>query len=122
MTTYEELYERLKKEKLQVTAGLEQLKIGGQRGEERREGTPFGKSEEEASEAFELEKRLALEQKLNGTLTRINRAIDKYETGTYGLCDSCGRPIENERLEALPQASLCLNCKAQKAKNAKGAI
>ncbi|MEA3253840.1 MAG: TraR/DksA C4-type zinc finger protein, partial [Chloroflexota bacterium] len=117
-----ELYERLKKEKLQVTVGLEQLKTGGQRGEERREGSPFGKREEEASEAFELEKRLALEQKLSATLTKISRAIEKYETGTYGLCDSCGRPIENERLEALPQASLCLNCKAQKAKNAKGAI
>ena len=49
----------------------------------------------------------------------IEHALKKFEEGTYGLCDSCGQPIAPERLEALPQASLCLNCKAQQAKNAK---
>jgi len=45
--------------------------------------------------------------------------LQKYEAGTYGLCDSCGQAIEQARLEALPQANLCLICKAGQAKNVK---
>ncbi|MBA7707673.1 RNA polymerase-binding transcription factor DksA [subsurface metagenome] len=36
----------------------------------------------------------------------------KCDEGTYGLCDACGQPIDPARLEALPEASLCLSCKA----------
>ncbi len=121
MADYSELYERLKKGKNQIAERLEQLRARRQSLGERREGSPFGKREEEASEASELEKRLAIEKKLRNTLAEIERALEKYEAGTYGLCDSCGQPIELTRLEALPQANLCLSCKAHQAKDAKGA-
>ncbi|MBE9514474.1 MAG: TraR/DksA C4-type zinc finger protein [Dehalococcoidia bacterium] len=121
MINDDELYRRLVEEKAQVAERLEQFKARGQEAGESREGSPFGKREEEASEAFELEKRLALEEKLAATLAKIDHALAKYEAGTYGLCDSCGRPIERERLEALPQASLCLACKARQIKDATGA-
>lgn len=128
MTTYGEkkvadfsqLYQSLKKEKKQLEGRLEQLRARRQPSSERREGSPFGKREEEADEAFELEKGLALEKKLRGTLAEMERALEKYEAGTYGVCDSCGQPIEPARLEALPQANLCLNCKARQTKDAKG--
>ncbi|PIX27819.1 MAG: molecular chaperone DnaK [Chloroflexi bacterium CG_4_8_14_3_um_filter_45_15] len=87
---------------------------------ERREGSPFGKREEEAEGARELEKRMALEKRLRASLAEIERALQKYQAGTYGLCDSCGKAIEEARLEALPQANLCLDCKARQAKDAKG--
>ncbi len=121
MVNYSEFYECLKKGEKQIAERLEQLRARRQPPGERREGSPFGKREEEASEAFELEKRLALEKKLRGTLAEIEHALEKYETGTYGLCDSCGQPIELTRLEALPQANLCLSCKTHQAKDAKGA-
>ena len=121
MVDYSELYKRLTEEKQQLTGKLEQMTSRGQPQEERREGSPFGKREEEASETFELEKRLVLEKKLRGTLIEIERALERYKAGIYGLCASCGQPIELERLEALPQASLCLKCKACQAKDAKGA-
>lgn len=121
MVSYDEFYQRLKKEKTQITEKLEQLKAREQPPGERREGSPFGKREEEASEVFELEKRLALEQKLRATLVEINHALEKFQAGSYGICDSCGQAIELERLEALPQASLCLSCKARQTKNAKAA-
>jgi RNA polymerase-binding transcription factor DksA len=117
-----ELYERLKKEKAQLLGRLEQLKARGQLAiGERREGSPFGKREEAADETLELEKRLGLEGRLRSTLAEIEHALQKYEAGTYGTCDSCGQPIEQARLEALPQANLCLSCKARQAKDAKGA-
>jgi len=115
-----ELYERLKKEKAELLAKLEQLRALGQPSAERKEGSPFGKREEGADEASELEKRLALEERLGESLNEVEHALQKYEDGTYGLCDSCGQTIERARLEAIPQASLCLNCKAQQAKETKG--
>jgi len=86
---------------------------------ERREGSPFGKREEEATETFELEKRLALEERIKDRLAEVEHALHKFDSGTYGLCDNCGQPIDPARLEALPQANLCLSCKAHQAKNAK---
>jgi len=118
---FTELYERLKKEKAELLEKLEQLRTLGQPSAERKEGSPFGKREEEADEASELEKRLALEERLGESLNEVEHAIQKYEAGTYGLCDSCGQPIEQARLEAIPQASLCLSCKAKQAKETKGA-
>ena len=116
-----ELYERLKKEKAELLEKLEQLRAIGQPSAERKEGSPFGKREEEADEASELEKRMALEKRLEESLNEVEHALQKYEAGTYGLCDSCGKAIEQARLEAIPQASLCLSCKASQAKDAKGA-
>ena len=99
---------------------LEQLQASAYPADERREGSPFGKREEEATESFELEKRLALEQRTRDQLSYVEHALQKFEEGTYGMCDVCGQPIDPARLEALPQASLCLSCKAKQAKNAKG--
>ena len=121
MTDFTELYNRLKGERGQLVEKLEHSKDRGRPAEERREGSPFGKREEEANQALELEKRLELENRLKNILAEMDHALEKYEAGTYGLCDSCGQPIEPARLEALPQASLCLSCKAQQAKNAKRA-
>jgi len=114
------LRSRLESEQKRLTKELEQLKASIRPAIERREGSPFGKREEEATESFELEKRLALEKRLKDLLAEVEYALQKFEQGTYGLCDICGQSIDPARLEALPQATLCLNCKTQQAKNAKG--
>ena len=115
------LRELLENEQKRLNEELEQFQTDATGSmEERREGSPFGKREEEATETLELEKRLALENRIRQELAGIEHALQKFEDGTYGLCDSCGKPIAPERLEALPQATLCMNCKAQQAKNAKG--
>ncbi len=109
----------LENERTRLVTELEQLQGNISSPDERREGSPFGKREEEATEALELEKRLALEKRLRAELMGVEHALKKFEEGSYGLCDNCGQPIDPARLEALPQASLCLSCKAQQAKNAK---
>jgi RNA polymerase-binding transcription factor DksA len=104
-------------EQRRLNEELEQLNIVNRPVDERREGSPFGKREEEATESFELERRLALEKRIRGQLAEVEQALNKFEKGTYGRCDICGQPIDPARLEALPHAHMCLNCKA---KNAKG--
>ena len=42
-------------------------------------------------------------------LGEIDAALTRIETGTYGICTVCGRPIGEERLQALPWASLCID-------------
>ncbi len=113
-----EILERLKAERKNLEDELAQFKVEEEQADEQREGSPFGKREEGANEAFELEKRLALESKVVNSLSAVNNAIKKIESGTYGICDMCKKPIEAARLEALPQANLCLKCKSQQIKHA----
>ena len=103
------LRSRLESEQKRINEELEQLKSTVRPADERREGSPFGKREEEATESFELERRLTLEKRLRAQLADVEHALQKFKDKTYGLCDSCGQPIAPERLEALPQASLCLD-------------
>ncbi|MBA7572084.1 MAG: molecular chaperone DnaK [Dehalococcoidia bacterium] len=111
---------RLESEQKRLNEELEQLKSSVRPANERREGSPFGKREEEATESFELERRLTLEKRLRDQKADVEHALQKFEDGSYGLCDNCGKPIAPARMEALPRASLCLDCKARQAKEAKG--
>ncbi len=113
------LRSHLENEKEILSEELDQLKSSANSQEERREGSPFGKREEEANEALEIEKRAALEKRTKEQMANVEHALHKFEEGTYGRCDICGQAIDPERLEALPQAYLCMNCKAQQAKNAR---
>jgi len=119
-TDFTFLRSSLESEQKRFLEELEQLKSSAHPLDERREGSPFGKREEEATESFELEKRLALEKQLIDRLAEVEHTLHKFEDETYGLCDNCGKPIDPDRLDALPEANLCLSCKTLQAKNAKG--
>jgi DnaK suppressor protein len=43
-------------------------------------------------------------------LSGVDRALERIAAGTYGRCLRCGRPIAAERLEARPEAELCIDC------------
>ena len=65
---------------------------------------------DDASEAFEQAKDLALRQNAEKVLSQINDALERFEQGTYGLCERCGSEIDPARLKALPYVTLCLRC------------
>ena len=113
------LRHRLEAEYNRLTKQSEQAKANRPT-ENRREGSPFGKREEEATETTELENRMALEKRILDQLAEVEHALSKFENKTFGLCENCEQPIDPARLEALPQATLCITCKATQAKNAKG--
>ncbi|MCD6453398.1 MAG: TraR/DksA C4-type zinc finger protein [Dehalococcoidales bacterium] len=120
MVNLELLRTHLESERERLTREVEQLAANVRSTDEQREGSPFGKREEEASETSELETRLALEKRIKDKLAKVTSALAKFDQGTYGLCEICGQPIDPERLEALPEATLCLKCKASQSENAKG--
>ncbi len=55
---------------------------------------------------------LVLSAQARAAAAEIDRARDKVRNGTYGLCEQCGQPIPDARLQALPQAALCVACKS----------
>ena len=63
------------------------------------------------SKAFEREQDLALAQNARDLLDRGERALARIDAGTYGVCESCGKPIGKARLLAFPRATLCVECK-----------
>jgi len=63
------------------------------------------------SASFERETAQSLSNHARKLLEQIDDALRRMDAGTYGLCERCGQRIEVERLEALPYARLCLECK-----------
>ena len=66
-----------------------------------------------ATETFERELDYTLEDNSGAVLAAIDAALKRIDEGTYGTCTRCGRPISEERLEALPYAELCIDCKRE---------
>lgn len=64
-----------------------------------------------ASVTISREVDLSIEGTTSGVLREIDAALGRIEAGTYGTCSRCGQPIAEERLEAMPYATLCIACK-----------
>ena len=68
-------------------------------------------SADAGTKAFEREQELALTQNARDLLDQGERALARIDAGTYGVCESCGKPIGKARLMAFPWATLCVACK-----------
>ena len=70
-----------------------------------------------ATETYDRELDYTLEENEERLLTEIDAALKRIEGGTYGTCTNCGKQIPEERLEALPWATLCINCQRERERN-----
>ena len=64
-----------------------------------------------ATETVDREIEQTLEDNAEHLLASIDAALGRIEDGSYGRCDRCGEAIADERLEALPYATKCIECK-----------
>lgn len=64
-----------------------------------------------ASELFERGKDLGLQRLMEQRLDEVNAALHALDEGRYGICQNCGKPIGEERMEANPLATLCIGCR-----------
>ncbi len=100
--------ERLMEELGQIEASIRQTI-------EQRERNSFGSEDGDGvDDGLELARCLAWQKQTIDRLSEVRHALKMFEQGTYGLCEGCGQQIDPGRLEALPQASLCLSCKSGK--------
>ena len=63
---------------------------------------------EVASKLEEYEDNAGIADQLENQLKEVNAALDRIEKGTYGNCETCGKPIEKDRLEANPAARISI--------------
>jgi DnaK suppressor protein len=70
------------------------------------------------TETFEMEKNVSLLEQVEDELQEIEGAFQRLERGTYGTCQACGRPIGEERLEAMPAARFCIDDQAKAERDA----
>jgi RNA polymerase-binding protein DksA len=67
-----------------------------------------------ASEVSESQRGQQLREREEMRLGQIEGALKRIESGAFGRCETCGKPIAAERLEALPWATDCIDCHAKK--------
>jgi DnaK suppressor protein len=71
--------------------------------------------DEESADAgtftFERERDLSLSNNLKDLLDKVDSALRRIKSGSYGSCERCGKPIDKARLKALPYSVLCIDCK-----------
>jgi DnaK suppressor protein len=112
--------ERLEKEKVLITEGLKKIakkdeKLPGDwdtRFPSFNGGEAGGSLlEKEADEVEEYSTLLPIEYVLELKLKNIDSALEKMKEGKYGICEKCGKEIEEGKLEISPEAKYCLKCK-----------
>lgn len=67
----------------------------------------FGKGD---PAVYQWEFNLALRERYQQRLEQIRKALGRLTAGLYGTCEECSRPIEGERLDAVPYTTLCIGC------------
>ncbi len=110
----EELRRLLEAERVRLNAELEAIEE--RLPEVEQVGMDTGGSYDEdlvdvASDTFEREKGLAIENSVHGLLHEVEEALARIEEGSFGVCKVCEQNIHPDRLRALPYARLCIRCK-----------
>ncbi len=67
---------------------------------------------DQGTATFSRELDITLEGNIRDSLEAVRRALARIDDGTYSTCERCGSVIDEERLKAIPTATLCITCKA----------
>ena len=102
----EEERERLQELVQEYEQELEEARLS----ESSSDRSPDPGNAEASSTKLEYAKELSLEQNTLDLLSKVEWALAKIGEGTYGICESCGKSIPLARLDALPYATLCVDC------------
>ncbi|MBQ1083863.1 MULTISPECIES: TraR/DksA C4-type zinc finger protein [unclassified Nocardiopsis] len=112
--TSEELAQVRKQLEGEIAAQRAELREGEEALAERLTDPVEGAGDDPAdagAKTFQREHDLALAYNTRDLLAKSERAIERMDAGTYGVCESCGQAIGKARLQAFPRATLCVNCK-----------
>jgi len=74
-------------------------------------GSDIDHGDEESDKSEQVGDQLAAAQELKDRLNEIDIALSKIQSGTYGVCEKCGKPIEHEILLIDPESRFCKECK-----------
>lgn len=114
----ESLRETLLRRKAQLLAATSQLEDEARTlpGDRLERPSTANHPAELATDAYNEEVALGLFENRSGELREVSLALDRIQRGTYGFCEDCRQAIDFERLQAVPEARLCLACKLEEEK------
>ena len=98
----------------EIAAGREELRQGEEQLAARLDDPVEGAGDDPTdtgAKAFQREHDLALLYNTRDLLAKSEKAIERMDTGTYVVCESCGGAIGKARLQAFPRVTLCVTCK-----------
>jgi RNA polymerase-binding protein DksA len=78
------------------------------------ENSTYSLHMEQGTDTMEREKTFMYAAREGKFLNHLDDALKRIEKGVYGFCTECGKLIEKERLEAVPHAQMCVDCKLKK--------
>lgn len=108
LQTNQQLAEELLKRKIEL---LDRLQLNAEKWSELQQR--LSEIEERGSLASLAAPYEGIDEQTIQELGRVQKALQKIELHTYGICELCGQQISRARLEALPDAERCLNCASQ---------
>jgi len=68
------------------------------------------------TDTMEREKAFLFASREGNLLYHLDKALERIEDGSYGVCAECAEGINKERLEAVPHVRLCIKCKSKEEK------
>jgi RNA polymerase-binding protein DksA len=109
----EHFRKRLQEERKRVKEAIDYLheENPGNVQDETQDSTADNHPADVATVTFDRELDYSLEENEERLLEAIDAALTRIDDGTYGICSACGQPIGEERLEALPWTTQCIDCK-----------
>jgi DnaK suppressor protein len=112
-STVERYRKRLEEERERLEELIEEARVEleeARQTESSGERSPDPGNAEAGSMKFEYEKELSMQQNSIDLLHKVENALARIDRGEYGICESCGNDIPTARLDALPYATLCVDC------------
>lgn len=111
---YGSLVEQLDRRKAELEQEIDRLKLD----EQESDGALSHYDQHDADQAtdtFLRERDLALIDSMRHELHHVVEARERIESGSYGYCSACSKPIPLDRLEAMPFADMCVECAEERA-------
>jgi DnaK suppressor protein len=103
-----------RKEILEELESLKSTMMDVTTGQYETENSTYSLHMEQGTDAMEREKTFLFASREGKFLNYLDDALKRIQRGTYGFCTECGNLIDKERLEAVPHAHQCINCKVKK--------
>jgi DnaK suppressor protein len=113
--TIDSLREALAERRAEIMRDLEQMAgelqdLGVDQGIEG--GTLGNHLADDGSNVMEAERLATVSDDLRGVLVQIDAALQRMDDGTFGVCQRCGKRINEDRLKAFPYVAFCIDCQS----------
>ena len=107
---FDEIREILEKQRDEILAMSEEIISTGAMGTD---GTNFPDMSDQATAEQDQSLNIRMRSREQKLLVKIEEALERISSGTYGICEECEQQIAFERLKARPVTTLCIECKTE---------